>query len=192
MNRKIIRVLLICCFAFSGLLFRPDVSLACSCAGPPPLTEDLNRKTAVFAGKVIRMETPTKLFIRSSADPVEVTFEVSTVWKGELKSKTIVYTALDSASCGYEGFEVNKEYLVFAYGTPDRLGTGICERTKPLSAATQELQQLGLGQSPPLELKEEKQLFTPGTATMMLTLVILLATILGFIRIKRRKSRKRP
>jgi hypothetical protein len=79
---------------------------------------------------------------------VEVTFEVTDVWKGELRSETRVYTAMSGASCGYEGFAAGQSYIVFAHGLSDRLETGSCERTKPLSAAGEELAALGAGYKP--------------------------------------------
>ncbi|WP_159887274.1 hypothetical protein [Paenibacillus puerhi] len=53
----------------------------------------------------------------------------------QLERKTAVYTAWSSASCGYERFAVGESYLIFASRDPDRLETGICEGTKPLSQA---------------------------------------------------------
>lgn len=129
-------------------LAAPGKAHACSCAKPPAVKEELNRRTAVFAGKVTQVEKPASKLIQSSAEPVKITFEVSAVWKGELKSKTAVYTAMSSASCGYENFQVHTEYIVFATGTPDRLETSICTRTKPLASAWEERAVLGTGAAP--------------------------------------------
>ncbi|MCQ6563801.1 hypothetical protein [Paenibacillus mendelii] len=121
---------------------------ACSCAQVPNIEDQLNRKTAIFTGKVVSLTKPVQGEIQSSADPVEAQFEVKTVWKGEVGSQTAVYTALSSVSCGYEGFEVNKEYIVYAYGGPDRLETGFCEGTKTLTSAQNDLKALGTGYEP--------------------------------------------
>lgn len=156
MGKRTAALFLCCLLAIGGwLLAKPAVVHACSCAGPMPVQDDLNRKTAVFAGKVKSVYKPQGWFFRSSADPVEVTFEVTDVWKGELRSETTVYTALSSASCGYEGFAVNQSYIVFAHGTSDRLETGICTRTKPLSSAGEELAALGSGNKPNAALEED-------------------------------------
>ncbi|MEO2203088.1 hypothetical protein ABGV42_05025 [Paenibacillus pabuli] len=65
-----------------------------------------------------------------------------------MNSQTTVYTAWSSESCGYEGFEVNEEFIVFAYGKLDRLETGLCEGTKNLESAQEELKDLGTGYKP--------------------------------------------
>ncbi|UVI27270.1 hypothetical protein [Paenibacillus spongiae] len=126
----------------------PVMVHACSCAQPPSIEDQLNRKTAIFTGKVLSLTKPAQREIQSSADPVEAQFEVKTVWKGEVGSQTAVYTALSSVSCGYEGFEVNKEYIVYAHGDPDRLETGLCEGTKTLTSAQDDLEALGTGYEP--------------------------------------------
>lgn len=141
--------LLVYLFVFgTWFVVEPITVHACSCAGPPSIEDQLNRKTAIFEGKLLSLKTSVIGKILYSAAPVEAEFEVNTVWKGELSSQTTVYTALSSASCGYEGFEVNKEYLVFAYGDPDRLETGLCEGTKTTAFAQSELKALGEGYEP--------------------------------------------
>jgi hypothetical protein len=137
------------------LLVKPTAVHACSCAGPSPVQDDLNRKTAIFAGKVKSVDKPRGGLIRSSADPVEVTFEVTDVWKGELRSETKVYTAMSGASCGYEGFAAGQSYIVFAHGLSDRLETGSCERTKLLASASEELAALGAGYKPTGSLESD-------------------------------------
>ncbi|XEC96330.1 hypothetical protein AB6A23_07235 [Paenibacillus tarimensis] len=135
--------------AFHIFLFvGPEKVQACSCAEPPAVEDELKRKTAVFAGKVKSISHPKPALMRSSVDPVKITFDVTTVWKGEVKPETEVYTAISSASCGYDGFIENEDYIVFAFGDSDRLQTGLCERTKPLASAEEELAALGEGQMP--------------------------------------------
>ncbi|GGA00981.1 hypothetical protein GCM10008018_54070 [Paenibacillus marchantiophytorum] len=143
------RVILIYLFVFgTWFVVEPLTVHACSCAEPPNIKDQLNQKTAIFKGKVLSLTKPVIGKIWSSADPVKAQFEVKTVWKGELSSQTTVYTALSSASCGYEGFEVNEEYIVFASGDPERLETGLCEGTMTLASADEELKALGGGYEP--------------------------------------------
>lgn len=127
---------------------KPKSAYACSCAGPPAVSEELARKTAIFSGKVIAVKPPEQKEIMSSADPINVTFAVDQVWKGEVGEKTVVGTASSSASCGIENFAMDAEYIVYAYGEPDKLETGICERTKLLSSANEDLTALGIGKKP--------------------------------------------
>lgn len=116
--------------------------------GAPKVSEEMNNKTAIFSGKAIKVTPPEQKEIMSSADPVSVTFEVDKVWKGEVKQKTVVRTALSSASCGIEDFAVNTEYVVYAYGAMDQLETNICDRTKPLASAGEDIAELGKGYEP--------------------------------------------
>jgi|GEM_PF-771734 len=126
----------------------PGTAYACSCAAPPSIEDELSRKTAIFSGTVTKVVMPDKGEIYSSIDPVEVTFDVESVWKGELTKTTKVYTAIGSESCGYVHFKQGGKYIVSAYGTPDRLGTGMCELTKPFDQAGDALEQLGAGYEP--------------------------------------------
>lgn len=140
------RMGVMCCvllFLFAGMTFSPQQAAACSCAAPPPVADDMERKTAVFAGKVMDIAEPRSGVVQSSADLRTVLFEVTRAWKGVETTQVVVHTARSEESCGYEGFAVGQEYVVFAYGNEDSLKTGLCERTKPVAAAAEELEQLG-------------------------------------------------
>jgi hypothetical protein len=141
-------MLFVICLAVIGVPFvvKPTKAVACSCAPPPAVSEELARKTAIFSGKVTAVTPPKKKPVMSSADPVKIDFEVTEVWKGNVAKTTAVYTAQSSASCGYQGFTEGKEYIVYAYGSEERLETGLCERTKPLASASEDLKELGTGQ----------------------------------------------
>ncbi|MFD2702960.1 hypothetical protein ACFSVM_21195 [Paenibacillus shunpengii] len=117
----------------------------------------MSRKTAIFTGKLISLSRPNQGMIMSSAEPVSAQFEVMNVWKGELGTEATVYTATSSDSCGYEGFEVDEEYIVFAYGPYDQLKTGLCEGTKELGSAQAELAALGEGYKPIADTSHEKK-----------------------------------
>ncbi|XID95653.1 hypothetical protein ACF3MZ_14520 [Paenibacillaceae bacterium WGS1546] len=138
-------VLLLLC---GGIFVKPDKAYACSCAAPPSVKEELNRKTAVFEGKAVDVIVPNKETIDSTVDRVEVRFEVSRAWKGQVDANETVYTAIGSESCGYTDFEAGRTYLVSAYGSPERLETGMCELTKPVDQASAELAELGKGYAP--------------------------------------------
>lgn len=182
---------LLCCVLMTGaLLFvEPATVSACSCAGPLPVQDELNRKTAVFAGKVKQVSKPAQGRIWSSADPVTITFEVTDVWKGEVQAETTVSTALSGASCGYEGFFVNQSYIVFAYGGDDgKLKTTSCDRTKPLSGASEELAVLGQGYAPSAPsgdaVNKAGQYFVAGFGLA----VVVLASVIALAVWKRRRS----
>ena len=148
----------------SFFMIKPTVAHACSCAVPPTVEKELERKSAIFKGKVTDIKQPDTGEFISSADLVAITFQVDQVWKGALAEETTIYTARDSASCGYEGFEENKEYVVFAYGD-DKLQTGMCELTKPASSAGKELAALGKGYAPTaITVKNKAAPLTEGDA----------------------------
>ncbi|MCC2671936.1 MAG: hypothetical protein K0Q72_4407 [Armatimonadetes bacterium] len=113
-------------------------ALACSCLPPPPPKEALQKAAAVFVGKVVEIETDEKARTR------KVTLAVSRRWKGKPEKRATVRTAMDSATCGY-GFQQDKEYLVYTYSQEQKpeQWTNICTRTKPLSAAKEDLNELG-------------------------------------------------
>ncbi|MCM3781957.1 hypothetical protein M3231_03130 [Neobacillus mesonae] len=159
MWNRIIKILLTFLFLFTTcFMVAPLTVKACSCAEPPSIEDQMKGKTAIFTGKLLSLTKPVEAKIMSSADPVKALFEVKTVWKGELNSQTTVYTAMNSASCGYEGFEVNEEFIVFAYGKLDRLETGLCEGTKNLESAQEELKNLGTGYKPLKTSPQENRL----------------------------------
>jgi uncharacterized OB-fold protein len=132
----------------AGAIAAPGTAYACSCAAPPSVEDELSRKTAIFSGTVTKVIKPDNGIIDSSIDRVEVTFDVENVWKGELTKQAKVYTAIGSESCGYVQFKEGGRYLVSAYGTPERLETGMCELTKPIDEAGDALEQLGAGYEP--------------------------------------------
>jgi|GEM_PF-1872231 len=147
MKRLLLGVMIF--LSFSGLSAALPITkaYACSCAAPPSVHEAVQQSAAVFSGKVISIQEKQGL-IFSSADPVTVTLSVKRIWKGEPAQESRVLTALSEASCGY-GFQPNKDYLVYA-GQDDegRLVTTLCSRTKPLSAAADDLAALGAGKAP--------------------------------------------
>ncbi|WP_422658381.1 hypothetical protein ACK8P5_22165 [Paenibacillus sp. EC2-1] len=201
--RKRSLFLFICCvFLFvSAYVIKPSEALACSCAEPPSVEENLQRKTAVFTGKVIRIEQPKpeEDGSISSAVPVKITLEVAKVWKGELGKETDVYTAKDGASCGYGDFALDQEFIVFAYGKPDRLETGVCEGNKPVSKAEKEITALGEGYAPSSHIKPTNHSDTGSTneslpirfiVIALIITVVMCITVLLYVRIKRRGKRQ--
>ncbi|MFO7536714.1 MAG: hypothetical protein R6X32_01490 [Chloroflexota bacterium] len=172
-SRQLILVLLL--LFFPVLAGSPAPVFACSCAPPPPPAEALEQATAVFAGTVTNIDIPGGTII-STADPVAITFQVETVWKGPVEPTLLVTTARDSASCGYH-FDLNQSYLVYAYGSERSLETNLCSRTTRLSPILEDLVVLGEGTTPPAVL------VLPESPVMSLPLLLfgLLAILLGLL-----------
>lgn len=125
----------------------PGAAYACSCAAPAGGSEEERARRAaegaqaVFAGEVSGIEYLSLGTIIGSGDPVEVTFDVSRVWKGPAYETLTVETARSGASCGYD-FDEGRQYLVYATGSaPDRDGgpgslqVGLCSATIQVSDA---------------------------------------------------------
>ncbi|MFT4414928.1 hypothetical protein ACLM5H_13795 [Fredinandcohnia humi] len=182
-------ILVIMLLSLTIIVFFPRQISACSCANPESVKDELNRKTAVFSGKVIDLVDKNKYsYIKSSADLVQVLFEVNESWKGTNASQVIVSTARSGASCGYE-FELNKEYIVYAYGDKDNLETGFCERTALLSEASEDLDILGKGKAPServdLQEKIEKSKWVLSIAIVGGCIILGLVTIIIAGRMKK-------
>ncbi|SEN08681.1 Tissue inhibitor of metalloproteinase [Paenibacillus sp. OV219] len=135
---------------------------------------ELDRKTAIFEGTVLEIKQPSQKTIMSTADKVRVTFEVSRVWKGEVGQQAEVYTAMSSASCGIENFEVGTKYIVSAYKDSKPLETNICDLTKPLANARAELAILGDGYAPMDQASNES-----GNLMVITLIVTITAIIIG-------------
>jgi hypothetical protein len=127
-------------------LASPGCAFACSCLPPGPPKVELAQSVAVFAGRVISIEKPSDTLM-SSANPISVTLQVSTIWKGPAHQTVVVQTGPDSAGCGFS-FEVGQEYLVYARGTETNLMVSLCSRTQRLTDATEDIRQLGQGMAP--------------------------------------------
>lgn len=114
------------------LMIKIEPAYACSCVRPEPVNESVAQATAVFAGRVIDIEPVDNRRI-------EVDFDVETVWKGATTSTISIYTAPNSAMCGYS-FEEGRSYLVYAH---QRQGTLLqvsqCSRTNLLSQSDGDL-----------------------------------------------------
>lgn len=104
----------------------PQFAFACSCMEGGTVAESLADATAVFSGRV------TDIAANDSRE--NATFTVFSAWKGDIGETVAVETSGNDGMCGY-GFEMNSEYLVFAYGEGNSLSTGICSMTVGLSTS---------------------------------------------------------
>ncbi|WP_248928006.1 stalk domain-containing protein [Paenibacillus hamazuiensis] len=108
-----------------SLLISGATCYACSCI-PLTFEQKVERAEQVFIGKVVGIWHSKQLV------QVNVEFEVSSVYKGDVPSFTHVYSS--SAACGIS-FQFGKSYLVFkdADGTTSLCsGTGAVNDEKPL------------------------------------------------------------
>ena len=136
----------------SLLIVNTAIVNACSCISPAPPKESLEQSTAVFVGKVIDIDVLSGIVVSSAHQNVtfetsNVTFEVSKIWKGPDYKNLVLTMAGQIATCSIS-FEENEEYIVYAYDEKGILETSPCSRTRLLSSAQDDLQELGLGNLP--------------------------------------------
>jgi Carboxypeptidase regulatory-like domain len=129
---------------FATLLFLPvtrtDV-YACDCAGNRPPCEAYWEASAVFAGIV----TNSSLISVKDGDQQYqqrlVSFAIEEAFRGPHETSAEVITGVWDGDCGF-GFIRGERYLVYAYTNPqdNKLYTSICQRTRALSEAGEDLQ----------------------------------------------------
>jgi len=124
-----------CLFAFVVLcaaIFMPNAADACSCMGPQAPCEAAWRVDAVFVAQVVRVER-TSTGVRAHLLPLEAFRGPSAI--------VAVDTGLGGGDCGY-AFQPGETYLIYAGAYAGRYRTGICDRTRPLSQAAEDLDYL--------------------------------------------------
>jgi hypothetical protein len=185
----LLQVFVLTAVSIIGLMIVPATIHACSCAESTSAQAELQQQTAVFSGKVIAIKKPFKLLIRSSADPVNVTFEVDRVWKGDVGKNVSIQTAMSGPSCGFN-FNKNEEYLVYAHGDIAQLKVSLCSRTQAFLTSGKDIEALGAPLKSPIEeLSNEDSV--PNKSVMYYTLAVgsLVAVILTFVVVLRKKLR---
>ena len=125
---------------------------ACKCAEPGSPSEELEKFSAVFVGRVVSVQHSYDPDAESVTpeDRTTVRIEVSTVWKGAVYEDMYVTTPPTGGSCGF-AFTEGEEYIVYAYDSlydADSYTVGICSRTALLRQAQTDLDSLGQGNNP--------------------------------------------
>ncbi len=110
----------------------PGRAHACSCAPPPP-DEAFEKASAVFSGRVVGISGETESAIK---------IQVDEVWKGSATSTTVLERP---SECGYPGFTLGEDYLVYARSLDESLAVFLCSGTAQLEYAEEYWQELGEG-----------------------------------------------
>lgn len=126
------------------------------CFRPESPTKEMAKATAVFSGKVVAQEKVLeKLPSDELVERVIVKISVDRVWKGNVYTEVTMYTSQIFLANGLRtidsedfNFKDEENYLVYAFGEPDRLRTHGCTRTTKLSSAYGDLAELGEGREP--------------------------------------------
>ena len=133
-------------------LGNPVQVYACKCAQPGTPSEELEKFSAVFAGRVVSVQhsfDPDAASV-SPEDRTTVGFEVSAVWKGTVHGEMFITTPPTGGSCGYTFIE-REEYIVYGHDSNYGDGgytVGICSRTVLLGQAQADIDELGAGRAP--------------------------------------------
>jgi hypothetical protein len=140
--------------ALFAIMFSVANAFGCSCAGPGAPCQDYGRAAAVFVGTAIAVRTVERLApgdisrLRQAEQedidyraPRTFKFSVEQSFLGVAATNVEVSTGRGGGDCGYD-FRIGTRYVVYAYSFPktNRLGTGICTRTKPYDQADEDLE----------------------------------------------------
>jgi len=157
---------------------------------PGSPTEEMMRSDAVFSGRVLEViDRNQNGLTQSSADPMEVIIEVDQIWKGIDESQVVVVTERDSASCGFN-FSVNQEYLIYAAKDDDQLRASLCSRTALLSAAADDLTELGDGEQPTIDvvIDTSKGAFSNSSTWIYIGVFLVIVAVVALFLFRKRKS----
>jgi hypothetical protein len=121
MRRRALVILI----AVAAMVGGPNTAFACSCA-PQGAQHYVSNATVVFTGVVTSVSGFPLGLMCSSTSPVAVTFDVETVYKGDVPRTVRLHTVSSGASCGYT-FETGRRYTVFPRMTDGKLDTGLCQ-----------------------------------------------------------------
>lgn len=129
-KRPLLRSLGLVSVLFAGLVVLPSApAWACSCASPTT-AGSVGRADVVLRGTLEDVDRSPGLNDPSSgAAAVSYRFAVSEVFRGAASATTWVGSAADGASCGLEGLQPGREYVVFAQEHGEQLWAGLCDGT---------------------------------------------------------------
>lgn len=126
-------------------LMFPAMVAACDCVNAGPPCKAFKATPNVFTGRVTRISTIQVKMPSSVGYPQQlVQLQIARNYRGqEGKSTVEVVTGEGGGDCGFS-FEEGKQYLVYAYphAASGELYTGICQRTRLLSGADEDLEYL--------------------------------------------------
>lgn len=101
---------------------------ACSCVQLTP-TEQADMAGVVARGTVVAVERPARP--TSSLEDATYTVALAEVWKGDPPATIQVLTAVDGASCGWEGIEEGMEIILFAQPDGAAWRSTLCDGSAP-------------------------------------------------------------
>lgn len=125
---------------FALILLSGEEAYACDCQfGGGAVCQDYWKASAVFVGTVI--ESKTVKIKRGEYEQQQrlVRFSLDEPFRGVEGAQVEVMTGMGDGDCGI-AFKQTQQYLVYASSFEGKLYTGICMRTKVISAAVADLE----------------------------------------------------
>lgn len=134
------RIKLLLIFAFLIIGLSAVDARACTCAGSSAPCEEYWEASVVFIGTVIEGRSVTVKNGEFEHQMNAVRISIDEAFRGAEGAELEVITGLGGGDCGF-GFRRSQQYLVYAYRDKDdqKLYTGICTRTRPISEANPDL-----------------------------------------------------
>ncbi|MCM3572563.1 hypothetical protein M3172_05135 [Mesobacillus subterraneus] len=177
MNKRLIAYSLTVILLAAGLTTFPTASHACKCVEEKSVKKELESSKAVFSGKVIE--------IKNDKNNRKILFEVEDTWKGVAQTEFILED--EWSSCSIDFFE-GESYLVYAYEFGGEFTTSICDRTKELSSAGEDLAALGKGSTPTEEVDLNIELQNPIIHNMYIWVPLIILFVLSTFLIRKRSK----
>ncbi len=119
------------CLGLALMVLLAGSASACTCPSRPDPLVALAQADIVFAGAVVDQE-------QADSTSKCYTLLVEEVWKGEVPDRVKVRTAGVGKPCGFP-FRLSNRYLVYARADSVGYHTGICDRTRTYTGATEDL-----------------------------------------------------
>ena len=138
---------------------------ACDCPDTPHMDSVIANSNVIFRGKCIDKNTN---WVSSG---MKYTFAIEESWVRTIEPFTTINSpSAGAGSCGYP-FQVGEEYLVYV-NKKFSLKTSLCDPTKPLSEAGEDLEYLGPG----LEISA-----SPGAGMLKTVMIFVPILVLVFV-----------
>lgn len=116
---------------------------ACSCVAMSP-AEQAEMADVVARGTVVAVDRPARP--SSSTDDATYTVQLTEAWKGDPPGTVDVLTAVDGASCGWEGIEEGMEIILFAQADGAAWRSSLCDGSGPVTDDLAEALTAALGE----------------------------------------------
>ncbi len=100
-RRLVVAGLFVSLLTTAAVLSRPSPACACSCGLVSP-AEAFRQADAVFVGRLVDRQVDHGWPLSGTDDKAVLTFEVGEVYKGRVRARQEIVTAVSGASCGLE------------------------------------------------------------------------------------------